>query len=153
MALLCIIRDMGNPNVFSELSQRAGLAQKVFVEAVKGDLRRAKIVTDIAQSAVEKLEQVTDPVEAQKLATRFKIRGVLEIAAGIGIFKLGEHFVGGFGNQQEIKDVILWLVTALVALMPVVDGIQCFLRARQAKILSVDIMDVLRKEKQQSFDS
>lgn len=135
---------MEQEKTFSELRRRADLAEKVLAEA--GDSKRAEIVLSIAKSALEQLKHITDPVGAQTIATGLRIRGVLEIAAGIGIYKLGEHFVGGFGNQQEIKDVILWLITTIVACMPIIDGIGCFPRARQAKILSADIRDVLRKD-------
>ena len=136
---------MEKDNIFSELRRRADLAESV-IERAGEDSRRAEIVSDIAKSAVSQLEQVTDPVEAQKLATRLKIRGVLEILAGIGLYKLGEHFMGRFGEQKEIQDVILWMVAILAPLMSIIDGIKCFPRARDAKILSADIRDVLRKE-------
>ena len=132
-------------DIFSELRRRTDLAERV-IERAGEDSRRAEIVSDIAKSAVSQLEQVTDPVEAQKLATRLKIRGVLEILAGIGLYKLGEHFMGRFGEQKEIQDVILWMVAILAPLMSIIDGIKCFPRARDAKILSADIRDVLRKE-------
>lgn len=132
-------------DIFSELRRRTDLAEGV-IERAGEDSRRAEIVSDIANSAAEQLKQVTDPVEAQKLATRLKIRGVVEILAGIGLYKLGEHFLGKFGEQKEIQDVILWMVVMLGAIFPVVDGIKCFPRAKQAKILSADIRDVLRKE-------
>ena len=86
-------------DIFSELRRRTDLAERV-IERVGEDSRRAEIVSDIANSAAEQLKQVTDPVEAQKLATRLKIRGVVEILAGIGLYKLGEHFMGRFGEQK-----------------------------------------------------
>lgn len=141
-----MIMGMEKPdNTFSELRRRTDLAEEVLKTAGK-DSRRAEIVSDIAESVAGQLEQITDPVEAQKLATRLKVRGVLEILAGVGLYKLGEHFLGKFGEQKEIQDVILWMVVILAPLMSVIDGLKCFPRAKQAKILSADIRDVLRKE-------
>lgn len=136
---------MGQEKIFSELRRRTDLAENVLEEAGK-DSRRAEIVSDIAASVAEQLKQVTDPVEAQRLATRLKIRGVLEILAGVGLYKLGEHFLGKFGEQKEIQDVVLWMVAMIGLIMPIIDGIKCFPRAKQAKILSADIRDVLKKE-------
>ena len=57
---------MEKDNIFSELRRRADLAERV-IERAGEDSRRAEIVSDIAKSAVSQLEQVTDPVEAQKI--------------------------------------------------------------------------------------
>lgn len=135
---------MEKEDIFLELSQRSGLAEKVLTEA-GADSMRAEIVAGVVQSVIEQLKQISDPIEAQRLAVRLKVRGVVEILAGIGVYKLSEHFLGRFGEQKEIQDVILWMVAMIGALMPVIDGIKCFSRAKQAKILSADIRDVLKK--------